>query len=412
MSKKQAHDDYFKKLSAALKEQGLMRPTLVVDEARLEKNTATMLSHLPDGMGCRIVVKSLPSIPLIRKVMDMAGTKRLMVFDLPFLNDIVREIPEADVLFGKPMPAALANRFYAEFKGGDFIPSQQVQWLIDTPERLREYAKLAEQRDLRLKVNIEIDIGLHRGGVSTPEQLKEMLREIDAHPRLTFGGLMGYDAHVAKVPGLLRGHALKKSRAIYKEMREICEKRYPESKNELTFNTAGSPTYQLHEDLKAGTEVAVGSGLVKPLDFDVPTLKDHDPACFIATPVLKVEQKTKIPGMEALSGLSALFNPKSARAFFIYGGNWQAEPVSPPGLRQNKLYGRSSNEEMLNGSRKTDLNVDDLVFLRPTQSEAVFLQFGDIAVYKDGKITQFWPVIEQEHKKLLPGEKPKPQPQP
>lgn len=404
-----AHDDYFTKLSAALKEQGLMRPTLVIDQDRLDANIATMKSHLPDGMGCRIVVKSLPSIEMVKHVMELAETEKLMVFDLSFLNDIARDIPKADVLFGKPMPVSLADSFYEDFKGGAFAPSEQVQWLIDTPERLREYAKMAERRDLRLQVNIEIDVGLHRGGVSTPQKLKEMLDEIDANPRLCFRGLMGYDAHVAKVPGILRGHALKKSKALYKEMRNICEERYPGRKDELTFNTGGSPTYQLHKDLSAGTEIAVGSGLVKPLDFDVPTLKDHVPAAFIATPVLKAGEKTLIPGIEALSRLAAVFNPKAAKAFFIYGGNWQAEPVSPPGLKQNKLYGRSSNEEMLNGPRKLDLKVDDLVFLRPTQSEFVFLQFGDIAVYKDGKITQFWPVIENAPKKLR-GQKPQTQP--
>ncbi|MBI3441026.1 MAG: DSD1 family PLP-dependent enzyme [Proteobacteria bacterium] len=396
------HDGYFARMSAALKEQGLLRPTLVIDEDRLEKNTATMLSHLPPGMACRIVVKSLPSLPLIQHTMKLTGTNHLMLFDLSFLGSVARDVPEADILFGKPMPAALAARFYDEFQGGAFNPESQVQWLIDTPQRLREYAALAETRDLHLKVNIEIDIGLHRGGISKPEDLSALLNEIDANPRLTFSGLMGYDAHVAKMPGILRGHSLKKSRQLYQAMRAVAEQHYPDRKNELTFNTAGSPTYQFHNDLTGGTEVAVGSGLVKPLDFDCDTLADHVPACFIATPVLKVEQKTKIPGIESLTGLTAFFNRKTAKAFFIYGGNWQAQPVSPSGLQTNKLYGRSSNEEMLNGSRKTALEVDDLVFLRPTQSEAVFLQFGDIAVYKEGKITQFWPVFQQDSPKLRP----------
>ena len=36
---------------------------------------------------------------------------------------------------------------------------------------------------------------------------------------------------------------------------------------------------------------------------------------------------------------------------------------------------------------------DDFVFLRPTQSEAVLQQFGDIAVYENGRITEMWPVF-------------------
>ena len=48
---------------------------------------------------------------------------------------------------------------------------------------------------------------------------------------------------------------------------------------------------------------------------------------------------------------------------------------------------------MFNGSRSIDLEPDDWLFLRPTQSEFVFLQFGDIAVYEGGDIVDFWPVF-------------------
>jgi D-serine deaminase-like pyridoxal phosphate-dependent protein len=50
---------------------------------------------------------------------------------------------------------------------------------------------------------------------------------------------------------------------------------------------------------------------------------------------------------------------------------------------------------MLNGSASIDLRQDDWVFLRPTQSEHVFLQFGDIAVYDNGEIVGRWPVFKQ-----------------
>jgi D-serine deaminase-like pyridoxal phosphate-dependent protein len=50
---------------------------------------------------------------------------------------------------------------------------------------------------------------------------------------------------------------------------------------------------------------------------------------------------------------------------------------------------------MLNGSSKVTLTEDDWVFFRPSQSEAVFLQFGDIAVYDQGEIVERWPVLSQ-----------------
>jgi D-serine deaminase-like pyridoxal phosphate-dependent protein len=50
---------------------------------------------------------------------------------------------------------------------------------------------------------------------------------------------------------------------------------------------------------------------------------------------------------------------------------------------------------MLNGSAAVELGVDDYVFLRPTQSEAVMLQFGDLVVVRGGAVVDHWPVFRQ-----------------
>jgi D-serine deaminase-like pyridoxal phosphate-dependent protein len=81
------------------------------------------------------------------------------------------------------------------------------------------------------------------------------------------------------------------------------------------------------------------------------------------------------------------------RAFFIHGGHWLANPESPPGLEYSDLFGRSSNQELLMGSASVDLRADDYVFLRPTQSEVVLLQFGDLLVYDGNDIVERWPTF-------------------
>ena len=69
--------------------------------------------------------------------------------------------------------------------------------------------------------------------------------------------------------------------------------------------------------------------------------------------------------------------------------------LPPPGLQRNAIWGHSTNQDMLNGSAQVELAVGDHVFLRPQQSEFVFLQFGDIAVYEQGRIVDTWPVFPQ-----------------
>ncbi len=70
-----------------------------------------------------------------------------------------------------------------------------------------------------------------------------------------------------------------------------------------------------------------------------------------------------------------------------------ANPVFPNGLIFNTLYGRSSNQELLNGASTTPLAVDDFVFLRPHQSEAVLLQFGNILAMRGRNIIDSWGIF-------------------
>jgi D-serine deaminase-like pyridoxal phosphate-dependent protein len=163
----------------------------------------------------------------------------------------------------------------------------------------------------------------------------------------------------------------------------------------VILNAGGSPTYQLYDKgVFPFNELSTGSCLVKPTDFDIPTLADHEPASYIATPVLKALNTLEIPGID-LGGLQSAWDPNRAQTFFTYGGYWKAKPESPRGLQNNPLFGRSTNQEMLNGSRSITLQPDDWVFLRPTQSEFVFLQFGDIAVYDGQKIGEYWPIFSE-----------------
>jgi D-serine deaminase-like pyridoxal phosphate-dependent protein len=50
---------------------------------------------------------------------------------------------------------------------------------------------------------------------------------------------------------------------------------------------------------------------------------------------------------------------------------------------------------MLNAPADIAIDVDDYVFLRPTQSESVMLQFGDLLVLRRGEIVHRWPVFSQ-----------------
>ena len=382
------HDAYFAGLQAALKRAGVAEPTLVIDLPRLEANIAVVRQALaPTNLSLRVVTKSLPAPALLDVVLERAGATRLMVFNGVMLDEMVAFRPDADVLLGRPLPAVQVADFVRRHANNP-APAARPQWLADSAARLKQYAEIASANDAPLRINLEFDVGLHRGGLTDLAAVAEAARLAASEPLLQITGLMGYDAHVTGAP------SPEQEAARVQERYGATVKLLSEALGDvagLTLNTAGSPTYALHLSDPFANEVAIGSAFVKPTHFDLPTLKAHLPATFIAQPVLKVMDPAIFPGREDLTAAYNTLDPNSRRGFFLFGGYGDAKPVSPPGLRFSAIYGGRS---MLAGSAKVELEQDDFVFLRPTESEGVFLQFGDIAVYDGQEISARWPTFK------------------
>lgn len=394
-------DTYFQQLNQVLRNYQRAVPFLLIDLDQLDQNIATLQANLNPEAKFRIVVKSLPCLDLIEHVMQRAGTHQVMVFHQPFLTDLVSRFSEKEnVLLGKPMPIKTATYFYKNLPSitNGFNPFRQVQWLVDTEQRILEYLGLAKKLGQRLRLNLEIDVGLHRGGFVNEKQLTAALKLIAEHQEaLSFSGLMGYDAHVTKLPRMIRSpeKTLQIANRFYEECKTIIRRDFPDLwNNELTFNGAGSPTISLHKNNSPLNDLSAGSCLVKPTTFDIPTLADYNPATYIATPILKSFAGTTLPVLEKMKGLLNLIHPSNRQSYFIYGGFWKADYFYPKGIRENALFGASTNQTMLNAPKTVKLAIDDFVFLRPRQSEFVFLQFGKILVISKGEIIGEWEVLK------------------
>jgi D-serine deaminase-like pyridoxal phosphate-dependent protein len=390
------HDAYFAGLNRALHEHGAGRPTVVVDLDRVERNCAALRASLAPGLATRVVAKSLPCPRLLALVMERLATHRLMVFHAPHVVALAEAFPRSDLLIGKPLPVAAARSCLTALDGQPFDAQRQLQWLIDTSERLEAYHQLARALGQKLRVSLEIDIGLGRGGFPDAEALAPVLARIAADPRhLELGGLMGYDAHVGKVPAWLESPRASLTRSFerYRAAADFVRARHPELARELVLNGAGSATIRLHDGASPVNDVSAGSCLVLPADFDIPLLGDLVPAAWIATPVLKVLDGYRIPGLPGLGRLAPLIaraDPNLGVTVFVYGGGWRARCASPPGLVEHALFGFSANQACFSGSRRTALRVDDYVFLQPGQSESLLLSFGDLAIVRGGEIREAW----------------------
>lgn len=371
-------DIYFKQLNRCLKSQGNGLAHIIVDIQRYQKNLNKLAADFPQHCKPRLVVKSLANLSLITQASQMLNTQAFMLFHLLHIKPILDAYPEADILLGKPMPIQALTYAHQQ----QLFNVMQVQWLVDSVARLMQYLEFAQQHQLELKINLEIDVGLHRGGLNDMTAVRLALGKIKAHPQqLKLSGMMGYDAHVAKLPQpfFSSEKSYQKSQQIYQQYVECIKDIFPEiDLNTLTLNGAGSSTIYRHFKQTVCNDLAFGSLLLKPADFEINALADFEPALWIASPVLKILDRVQLPGLEGLSQI------QNVQAMCIYGGYWRGGWVSPTGAKPHVLYGRSSNQELLQLTKPSQINVDDYAFFRPAQSEAVIPQFEHSYFY-DGK---------------------------
>jgi D-serine deaminase-like pyridoxal phosphate-dependent protein len=379
-----SHNAYFSRLNELLKREGPGHPVLLVDTERMNHNIDELVTSVGPDKNYRVVVKSLPSVPLLEHVTQRAKTQALMVFHQPFLNAIAESFPGSDVLLGKPMPVTAARRFYQKLGRTKFDAERQVQWLIDSQERLLQYQALARELGVKMGISFEIDVGLRRGGLAEPEALTAALAVVAADPdHLTVTGLMGYEPQLTGMQADLKHPAVREVLATYNGYIDRLTAAGV-SVDGLTLNGAGSHTLRIYERDNTMNDLSAGSGVVMPTDFDTFHLTDNRPALFIATPILKRYRKNPLMPEPPLN---------MQQLYYIYGGYWKARMVSPADTGDT-IY-QSTNQSPIATSAKVDLSVDDYMFLRPTQSEFVMLQFGDLLAVKGGEISARWPVFHQ-----------------
>ncbi len=392
------YSPYFSKLNTTLKKAGLGRPCIVLDLDRVDHNISRVKHWLGKDFNYRVVTKSLPSLQLIQYVLEKSGSNHLMAFHQPYLELFVTRFENSDILLGKPMLVAAVEEFYKGIpKRRHSQVSKQIQWLVDTEVRLNHYLRIAKEKKLKLRINLEIDIGLHRGGIADYPELDKMLALIAANrSHLEFTGLMGYEAHVRHAPPLISSvnSAFSDAMVAYKRFYNRVKDKFPELYHEnLTFNSGGSTTYQLFHDTPEINDIAAGSCMVKPSSFQM--LEDHKPALFIAAPVLKKLEGPQVAFLDFASDLLQKWDVNMEHALYLYGGGWAAEQVSPPGVKMNPLTAGPLNQNLLpnqslyNCSSSVKLNVGDFVFFHPQQGDAAF-QFEEIGVTRSGRLLETW----------------------
>jgi len=71
---------------------------------------------------------------------------------------------------------------------------------VDDPDQVAVLGAAARRAGIRLRVHVEVDIGLHRAGVSPGAPVVDLARAIAGEPGLELLGVMGWEGHAARIP--------------------------------------------------------------------------------------------------------------------------------------------------------------------------------------------------------------------
>ena len=400
---KTEYQPYFAELNTALKASRPGASAGIIDLDRLDNNVDVVSRSLGNNFKLRLVAKSLPSLGLLKHLMEKGKTNRLMVFSEPFIAEILNNLnaDSLDILLGKPLPADAFARL-SIYKGWN-----TVNWLVDTKERLNEYLAYAKKENALVKISLEIDVGLHRGGFETTAQMAEAVEMIKANSQyLQLTGLMGYDGHVPYVPFYInKQKAIEKAFAnvqqCYSGFVEELKKHYDAKFiSSLTLNSGGSRTYFYYGNFKGTTpvnDIAMGSGFLAPAQFPELLKLGHQPALFLSSPVLKKIETSELPLAEKFSPLVNWGNPNLKVSYYMLGGGWPGEPLAPAGIQKNPFWDENDlgytnllpNQAILSSSDQNDLNVGDFVFYHAWEGDGM-LSFKQIELYRRNKIVGEW----------------------
>ena len=386
--------DYFKQIGADLAAAGFGAPQIFIDLDRLDANADAIVGEVGSDR-FRLVEKSLPSLELLSYIQKRTRVDRLMVLHLPFLPAILTAFPVADILIGKLQPTNEVKQFFQSLAEADRpAAAARVRFLVESRTRLEELVALANTLSLTLQVGVEVDGGLHRGGVRRPAELPDVLDGFVENPGpVRFAGMLGYDGHITAAPG---GPGLEEYTArgaysgfvkTFESFISVLKSDFPTLwRDDLIFNSGGTETYALHHGGPAN-DVAAGGGMLRPASYGNLFIKALQPALFVATPVLQHFDTFELPFGPAQS--TQLYDGN--QSFSMVGGGWPMQFVWPTGIQPAPIESDPDganivcNQSLMIGPNSPAIGPGDWVFAHARKSDLLFV-FENIRLVRNGRL--------------------------
>jgi D-serine deaminase-like pyridoxal phosphate-dependent protein len=373
-------------------------PFAFVDLDAMWSNAREMLGRAA-GTPIRVASKSVRCRALLASILDEPGFRGLMTFTLPE-SLWLHEHGFDDLLLAYPTAhrGALAELGRLESEHPPILMVDSVAHLD-----LIESAVGRAARPVRVCIDLDVSwwplggrlkIGVKRSPIRTPDQARELAREIVRRPGLELAGLMGYEAHIAGLgdsPLGKRAQAPLIRQIKRRSAEEIAERRAAvvAAVNDVAqlplVNGGGTGSIHTTRREDVITEITAGSGLYAPTLFDRYSSFSLTPAAMFAMPVVRKP-----------SGSTATLLGGGYHASGAAGRDRLPAPHLPRGLRVDPLEGAGEVQTPVLGSGAASLQIGANVYLRHAKAGELCERFNTLYLVRGGAIADEVPTYRGE----------------
>ncbi|MFW6180207.1 MAG: DSD1 family PLP-dependent enzyme [Spirochaetota bacterium] len=248
-----------------------------------------------------------------------------------------------------------------------------VMVAVDTAENARDIHRAARGREVRVRVLIEVDVGMKRCGVPPDRSVTELARAVLACDSLQLEGVMGYEGHAVMLPDPeKRRAAAGRAMGLLVHAAELLEQAGVPVK---IVSGGGTGTCATTARCPGVTEVQAGSYLTMDRQYrENVGIRDFDYALTLLATVVHADARLAV-GDAGMKSLSTDFGMPGV--------------LHPPGWTVRNLAEEHCFLENTGGDR---LKPGDMVELVPSHGCTTINLHDVYHVLRDGLLDGIWPI--------------------
>ena len=343
-------------------------PALVIDLDVMEDNIARMAKYFAGiDANLRPHIKT-HKCPIIAQKQVEAGGRGITCSKLGEVEVMVyaglRDILIANEIVGKQKIKRLM----------DLAQQADLTVAVDDPGNIDDLSKAAETAGIKLKVLVDVNVGMDRCGVEPGEPALGLAKKVAASPGLKFMGLMGYEGHVVSIASTdERTRKGRESMKLLMATKDLIEKA---GLPVPVVSSGGSGTYNISGPYPGVTEIQAGSYIFMDAHYQETGIEFRNSLTLLAT-IVSLHLPDRIMTDAGMKSITAEFG------FPVVKGRDDLEVIG-----QNEEHGKIRTK-----TGTTSLKVGDRIELIPSHGCTTVNLHDRYYAVRKGKVEAVYPIL-------------------